>query len=182
MRSCPLPVSRLGGAAVSLGVRASRLRARDPGTRASVNSSGVLSRGSEPSGTNSRGWRTRIHGCPAPWSAPPPVGWKAVGPAGMGPSPDGPGPAATADMARWAASDAAVSVAREAVQIFGGYGYMRDYPVEKLMRDASGMGICEVTGEAVRMIAARGFETAVANRMNRFRGDGVRCPGNDWRR
>jgi alkylation response protein AidB-like acyl-CoA dehydrogenase len=39
---------------------------------------------------------------------------------------------------------------------------MRDYPVEKLMRDASGMGICEATGEVVRMIAARGFETAVA--------------------
>ena len=76
---------------------------------------------------------------------------------------DRPGLAATPDMARWAASHAAVSVAREAVQIFGGYGYMRDYPVEKLMRDASGMGICEATGEVLRIIAARGFEAVVAN-------------------
>ena len=71
-----------------------------------------------------------------------------------------PGLAATPDMARWASSHAAVSVAREAVQIFGGYGYMRDYPVEKLMRDASGTGICEATGEVLRIIAARGFQAA----------------------
>lgn len=75
---------------------------------------------------------------------------------------DRPGLAATPDMARWAASHAAVSVAREAVQIFGGYGYMRDYPVEKLMRDASGTGICEATGEVLRIIAARGFQATVA--------------------
>ncbi len=68
---------------------------------------------------------------------------------------------ATPDMARWAASHAVVSVTREAVQIFGGYGYMRDYPVEKLMRDASGTGICEATGEVLRVIATRGFYNPV---------------------
>ncbi len=73
-----------------------------------------------------------------------------------------PGLAATPDMARWAANRAAVSVAREAVQIFGGYGYMRDYPVEKLMRDASGTGICEATGGVLRIVAARGFQAPAA--------------------
>ena len=42
-----------------------------------------------------------------------------------------------------------MEVATEAVQIFGGYGYMRDYPVEKLMRDAKGTEIME--GENLRM-------------------------------
>lgn len=70
---------------------------------------------------------------------------------------------ATADMARLAASEAAVEVAREAVQIFGGYGYMRDYPVEKLMRDAAGTGICEATGEVLGMIAMRALAIEIAN-------------------
>ena len=86
----------------------------------------------------------------------------AAGGGGMASWPDQPGLAVTPDMARWAASHAAVSVAREAVQVFGGYGYMRDYPVEKLMRDASGTGICEATGEVLRIIAARGFQATVA--------------------
>ena len=86
----------------------------------------------------------------------------AEGGVGLASWTDRPGLTATPDMARWAASHAAVSVAREAVQIFGGYGYMRDYPVEKLMRDASGTSICEATGEVLRMIAARGFEATVA--------------------
>ena len=34
------------------------------------------------------------------------------------------------------ASEAAIEVTTQAVQVFGGYGYMRDYPVERLMRDA----------------------------------------------
>lgn len=86
----------------------------------------------------------------------------AGGEAGMAAGTDRPELAVTPDMARWAANHAAVSVAREAVQIFGGYGYMRDYPVEKLMRDASGTGICEATGEVLRIIAARGFQYAPA--------------------
>jgi alkylation response protein AidB-like acyl-CoA dehydrogenase len=39
-------------------------------------------------------------------------------------------------MAKLFASDVAMSVTTDAVQIFGGYGYMREYPVEKMMRDA----------------------------------------------
>jgi alkylation response protein AidB-like acyl-CoA dehydrogenase len=41
------------------------------------------------------------------------------------------------------------------VQIFGGYGYMRDYPVEKLMRDAKLLQIYEGTNQIQRMIIAR---------------------------
>ena len=156
-----LPVSRLGGAAVSLGVAQAAFEhaTRYSGEREQF---GRALSGFGAIRHKLAGMATRITAARALVRAAA-RRLEAVGPgAGMGPSPDGPGPAATADMARWSASAAAVSVAREAVQIFGGYGYMRDYPVEKLMRDASGMGICEVTGEAVRMIAARGFETAVA--------------------
>ncbi len=156
-----LPVSRLGGAAISLGIAQAAFEhaTRYSGEREQF---GRALSGFGAIRHKLAGMATRIAAARALVRATA-RGLEAVGPeAGMGPSPDGPGLAATADMARWAASDAAVSVAREAVQVFGGYGYMRDYPVEKLMRDASGMGICEVTGEVVRMIAARGFETAVA--------------------
>ena len=54
-------------------------------------------------------------------------------------------------MAKLFASEAAMWVTTQAVQIFGGYGYMRDYPVEKLMRDAKAMELLEGTNE----IAAR---------------------------
>jgi alkylation response protein AidB-like acyl-CoA dehydrogenase len=46
-------------------------------------------------------------------------------------------------------------IADEAVQVFGGYGYMRDYPVEKLMRDAKGTEIYEGTSEVLRHVVAR---------------------------
>ena len=58
-------------------------------------------------------------------------------------------------MAKLTASESAVWVADEAVQIFGGYGYMRDYPVEKLMRDAKGTEIFEGTSEILRVVIAR---------------------------
>lgn len=54
-----------------------------------------------------------------------------------------------------AATEAAMFVADEAVQIFGGYGYMRDYPVEKLMRDAKGAEIYEGSNEIMRVVIAR---------------------------
>jgi butyryl-CoA dehydrogenase len=50
------------------------------------------------------------------------------------------------------ASDTAMEVATEAVQIFGGYGYMRDYPVEKMLRDAKILQIYEGTNEIQRSI------------------------------
>jgi alkylation response protein AidB-like acyl-CoA dehydrogenase len=62
---------------------------------------------------------------------------------------------AWAAMAKLTASETAVWVADEAVQVFGGYGYMRDYPVEKLMRDAKGTEIFEGTSEILRMVIAR---------------------------
>jgi hypothetical protein len=58
-------------------------------------------------------------------------------------------------MAKLAASEAATWVTREAVQVFGGYGYSREYPVERLFRDAKVTEIYEGTSEIHRMIIAR---------------------------
>jgi alkylation response protein AidB-like acyl-CoA dehydrogenase len=53
------------------------------------------------------------------------------------------------------AGDTAMAVTTEAVQILGGNGYSREYPVEKLMRDAKLMQIYEGTQEIQRLIIAR---------------------------
>jgi alkylation response protein AidB-like acyl-CoA dehydrogenase len=45
--------------------------------------------------------------------------------------------------------------ALEALQIFGGYGYMKDYPVEKLVRDAKLLQIYEGTNEIQRLVISR---------------------------
>ena len=58
-------------------------------------------------------------------------------------------------MAKCFAADAAMEVTTNAVQIFGGYGYMKDYPVEKLMRDAKLLQIYEGTNQIQRMVIAR---------------------------
>lgn len=58
-------------------------------------------------------------------------------------------------MAKCFASDTAMSVTTDAVQILGGYGYMREYPVEKLMRDAKITQIYEGTNQIQRMVMAR---------------------------
>jgi butyryl-CoA dehydrogenase len=55
-------------------------------------------------------------------------------------------------MAKVFASDVAVKVTVDAVQIFGGYGYMRDYPVEKMMRDAKILQIYEGTNQIQRNV------------------------------
>ena len=65
-----------------------------------------------------------------------------------------------AAIAKCFAGDMAVQVALEAVQILGGFGYSREYPVEKLVRDAKIMQIYEGTNEVQRMVIA-GF---VANK------------------
>lgn len=52
-------------------------------------------------------------------------------------------------------ADHAMRVATDAVQVFGGAGYMRDYPVEKLMRDAKILQIYEGTSQIQRMVIAR---------------------------
>jgi alkylation response protein AidB-like acyl-CoA dehydrogenase len=53
------------------------------------------------------------------------------------------------------AGDVAMEVTTDAVQIFGGNGYSREYPVEKLMRDAKLMQIYEGTQEIQRLVIAR---------------------------
>ncbi len=53
------------------------------------------------------------------------------------------------------ASDVAMNVTTEAIQIFGGYGYLRTYPVEKLFRDAKLYQIYEGTSEVQRIIISR---------------------------
>jgi butyryl-CoA dehydrogenase len=61
---------------------------------------------------------------------------------------------AIASMAKVLASDTAMRVTTDAVQIFGGYGYMREYPVEKMMRDAKITQIYEGTNQIQRLIIA----------------------------
>ena len=64
-------------------------------------------------------------------------------------------PAMLASAAKCLASDAAVECTMEAVQLFGGYGYCQDYPVEKLMRDAKAFQIIEGANEIQKMIIGR---------------------------
>lgn len=53
------------------------------------------------------------------------------------------------------ASDTAMEVTVDAVQVFGGYGYIKEYPVEKLMRDAKIMQLYEGTSQIQRLVIAR---------------------------
>ena len=58
-------------------------------------------------------------------------------------------------MAKLFASEVAVRVAGEAVQILGGYGFIKDYPAEKYYRDARLCTIGEGTSEIQRLVIAR---------------------------
>jgi alkylation response protein AidB-like acyl-CoA dehydrogenase len=58
-------------------------------------------------------------------------------------------------MAKLHASETAVAVAEEAIQILGGYGYTKDYPVERAWRDAKLCTIGEGTSEIQRLVIAR---------------------------
>jgi butyryl-CoA dehydrogenase len=60
-----------------------------------------------------------------------------------------------AAMAKCYATDVAMEVTTLAVQIFGGYGYMKDYPIEKYMRDAKITQIYEGTNQVQRLVIAR---------------------------
>jgi alkylation response protein AidB-like acyl-CoA dehydrogenase len=57
------------------------------------------------------------------------------------------------------ASDVAMEVTTDAVQLFGGYGYVRDYPVERMMRDAKITQIYEGTNQVQRIVLARALLT-----------------------
>ena len=61
---------------------------------------------------------------------------------------------AEAAMAKLYAAETAMEVTTKAVQLFGGYGYTRDYPVERMMRDAKITEIYEGTSEVQRMVIA----------------------------
>ena len=58
-------------------------------------------------------------------------------------------------MAKLIATDAAMKVTTDAVQVFGGNGYTKEYPVEKLMRDAKLMQIYEGTNQIQRMVIGK---------------------------
>jgi hypothetical protein len=60
-----------------------------------------------------------------------------------------------ASMAKLFASDAAMKVTTEAIQVFGGYGYTREYPVERLFRDAKVTQIYEGTNEIQHLVIAK---------------------------
>jgi butyryl-CoA dehydrogenase len=62
-----------------------------------------------------------------------------------------------AAMAKLFASDVANEATRAAVQLFGGYGYAREYPVERMMRDAKITEIYEGTSEVMKMVIAAGM-------------------------
>ena len=59
-----------------------------------------------------------------------------------------------ATMAKCYAADVAMQVTTDAVQVMGGYGYSREYPVEKMMRDAKIMQIYEGTNQIQRLVIA----------------------------
>jgi alkylation response protein AidB-like acyl-CoA dehydrogenase len=65
------------------------------------------------------------------------------------------GSALESSMAKCFAADAAMKVATDAVQVFGGYGYTREYPVERFMRDAKITQIYEGTNQIQRIVIAR---------------------------
>jgi butyryl-CoA dehydrogenase len=60
-----------------------------------------------------------------------------------------------AAMAKLYATDVAMKVTTDAVQLFGGYGYVKDYPIEKYMRDAKITQIYEGTNQIQRLVIAR---------------------------
>ncbi len=62
-----------------------------------------------------------------------------------------------AALAKFTASDTAMRVTTDAVQVLGGYGYMKDYPVERMMRDAKLTQIYTGTNQIMRLVAGRGM-------------------------
>ena len=58
-------------------------------------------------------------------------------------------------MSKLFAGDTAMKVTTEAVQVFGGYGYTKDYPVERFMRDAKITQIYEGTQEIQKLVISR---------------------------
>jgi alkylation response protein AidB-like acyl-CoA dehydrogenase len=76
----------------------------------------------------------------------------AAGIDAIGPNPSN---SKMAAMAKCFATDVAMEVATDAVQIFGGYGFMEDYPIAKFFRDAKILQIYEGTNQIQRLVIAR---------------------------
>jgi len=70
-------------------------------------------------------------------------------------------------MCKLVASDVAMKVTTDAVQLFGGYGYMRDYPIEKFMRDAKITQIYEGTNQILRSVVGRSVIKEAASGLTR---------------
>ena len=68
-----------------------------------------------------------------------------------------------AAMAKVVATDTAMAVTTDAVQVLGGYGYTREYPVERYMRDAKVMQIVEGTNQVQRLVISRHLRREFAN-------------------
>jgi len=82
---------------------------------------------------------------------------------------DGPELTKASAQAKLVCSDVAMEITTEAVQILGGYGYMQEYPVERMMRDAKITQIYEGTNEIQRLVIAREL-------LKEDRGSGSRVP------
>ena len=92
-----------------------------------------------------------------------------------------------AAMAKCFATDTAMEVATDAVQVFGGYGYMEDYPIAKFFRDAKILQIYEGTNQVQRIVIARNLvkeakelehlEAYIPREVqNSYENEGVRAP------
>jgi len=68
-----------------------------------------------------------------------------------------------ASIAKMIATDNAMKVSTDAVQVFGGYGYTRDFPVERYMREAKVMQIFEGTNQIQRMVISRALDRPAAH-------------------
>ena len=77
-------------------------------------------------------------------------------------------------MAKRFAADSAMEIAVDAVQVYGGYGFIKEYPVEKLMRDAKIMQLYEGTSQIQRLVIAKEvlLPRAVGGAHARGRGEG----------
>ena len=72
-----------------------------------------------------------------------------------------------ASVAKLVATDQAMKVTTDAVQVLGGYGYTRDFPVERYMREAKVMQIFEGTNQIQRMVIGRSLDRGDAGRLRR---------------
>ena len=71
-----------------------------------------------------------------------------------------------AAMAKLFASDTAMRVTTDAVQVLGGYGYVEDFPAERFMREAKALQIVEGTNQIQRMVIGRALAAARCGRGN----------------